>query len=321
MRPGLAFGRLCRLAGACAALLYLAPLLVGPHDAPPLLRRSPLYSCAWPSPHEAARAAAGVARRRGPQRIALHRGADAHFAPLLQMTRATHEAYARRHGYDLLDAPPVPGVDANHLRVYELSERAAAAVPAHDWFAYLDADALVYDERCTFEGLIANRSARGFAALFCADPMGRRGHPWHVNSGVFVANLRHPLAGPLACTWRRRCAWEAWRRDAALTRLYERVAALVRRFPARRRRWVDDQRALHDVLEDFGPRYPSLAQVVPVGACTFNGVGGTLVRHVFGGPMGPRGRKGKLAAMRRALATRERVLARTPSACRQHEPS
>ena len=224
------------------------------------------------------------------------------------MTRAVHVAYARRRGYELQDffglaVPPFPLL----TRVWRLNEAAASAVLPHDWFVYLDADALVYDDRCTFEELIANRSGASYAALFCADPMGYRGH--HVNAGVFLANLNHPLAQPLACTWRRRLAWDAWRRDAAVIHLFH---SLVLRRPPRR--WVDDQRVLHGILEDFGPRYPSLYQAVPVDVCTFNGKGGTLVRHVFGGKLGPEGKLGKQAAMRQTLAEREHV-ARTPLRC------
>ena len=60
---------------------------------------------------------------------------------------------------------------------------------------------------------------------------------------------------------------------------------------------LEDQRILHDLLRDFGPRYPSLYQAVPEELCTFNTMSGTLVRHVFGGS----GAKARVVRMRWAL--------------------
>ena len=50
-------------------------------------------------------------------------------------------------------------------RVWALSEAADSAEDKYDWFVHIDADALVWDPRCTFEDLIENRSAARNATL------------------------------------------------------------------------------------------------------------------------------------------------------------
>lgn len=259
-------GSLLAVAGALWAACYAAMLALAPSDVPALVRRSSLYSCPWPEHENAALTAARSASRRQ-QRIMLYQDADANYAPLLNLTHNYHSRYARRLGYTFRTAVgsksgfPYPTLN----RVWALNEELANAQgPAgrgrrkgkHDWFVYMDADALVYEPRCSVEALLRNRSASASALLLCHDPMGDKSVLWHVNAGVFVANLRHPLLRPLACTWRRRLHWEAWRRQALATRLFRRL--VLGKAP---QVWVDDQRVLQEILAEYGPRYPSLAQV------------------------------------------------------------
>ena len=360
----------CRNAGVCLTALlglgvYLTLLLVGVYDMPSVVRRSSLFTCRWPPEQEVALNAKGkrssgrgATARPRPARLMIHQDADANYAPLLDITTAHHERYAARRGYTFdkyigsLSGWPYPMLN----RVWRLVEMVGKPF---GWFVYMDADALVYDPRCAFEDLLENRSAARFAMLFCHDPMGRHGVRHHVNAGVFVANLRHPLIGPLACTWKRRLWWEAWRYQALTTRLYRRLvlgkppepcwagrskrpldgATAQQPGPARTTapgaagllyalEWsaraaqlamrgcgatagacqrlsactfsipdLEDQRILHDLLREFGPRYPSLYQAVPEELCTFNTMSGTLVRHVFGGS----GAKARVVRMRWAL--------------------
>ena len=205
---------LCRSILACLAMLCMIVwtllLAAGSHDMPLLIRHSPLYTCPWPNSLEISGPSRASAGLQQPARLLIHQDADANYEPLLNVTRRRHTQYARKWGYvfnwDLGFASGYPYAGIN--RVWALS--AAVDSPgAHDWFAHIDADALVWDERCTFEDLIRNRSAAANAMLLCHDPRGRRKVKWHVNSGVFLANLRHPLIRPLACTWRRRLWWEA----------------------------------------------------------------------------------------------------------------
>ena len=274
---------------------YALLLAAGSYDMPLYIRHSPLYTCPWPDSLErpSGLATARAADLRRPVQLLIHQDADANYEPLLNATRKRHAQYARKWGYefnwDIGFASGWPYAAIN--RVWALSS-AADRPGKFDWFAYVDADALVWEERCTFEDLIRNRSAAANAMLLCHDPMGKKTVEWHVNSGVFLANLRHPLTRPLACTWRRRLWWDAWRRQALPSRLYRRY---VLRLPPQD--FLDDQRVLQEILHEFMPRYPSLAQVVAEDVCTFNLLSGTLVRHVFGS----RGRAGKLKAMQQAL--------------------
>ena len=261
-----------------AIAMYATLLLVGVYDMPAIIRGSSLFTCHWPRNKLQAQAAQAPGTLR-PARLVIHQDADEYYAPLLQITTAHHRRYAARRGYVFdkyigsLSGWPYPMLN----RVWKLDEMVGKSF---DWFVYVDADALVYDTRCSFEDLIVNRSAARVAMLFCHDPMGQRGVPHHINAGVFVANLRHPLIGPLACTWKRRLWWEAWRYRAVTTQLYRRLVLGKPPEP-----YLEDQRILHDLLREFGPQYPALYQVVPEDLCTFNTMSGTLVRHVFGGPV------------------------------------
>lgn len=283
----------CRSASICltavlVAGMYSTLLLVGVYDLPSVIRRSHLFTCSWPRELEMA---AGRQQASRPTRLMIHQDADANYAPLLDITTAHHQRYAAHHGYVFdkyvgsLSGWPYPMLN----RVWKLDEMVGKAF---DWFVYVDADALVYDPRCAFEDLLENRSAARFAMLFCHDPMGQRGLRHHINAGVFVANLRHPLIGPLACTWKRRLWWEAWRYQALTTRFYRRLVLGKPPEP-----YLEDQRILQDLLREFGSQYPALYQAVPEELCTFNTISGTLVRHVFG----TSGAKARTALMRRAL--------------------
>ena len=126
-------------------------------------------------------------------------------------------------------------------------------------------------------------------AMLCHDPMGQRGVPHHINAGVFVANLRHPLIGPLACTWRRRLWWEAWR-----YRVRHNFTAAA---PANHPSLISRTSASCTISAGIRPAIPRTLPGRAEDLCTFNTMSGTLVRHVFGGP----GVEARMARMRSTL--------------------
>ncbi len=84
-----------------------------------------------------------------------------------------------------------------------------------DWAVYMDADAFIADLGFDLDAYLSGMADRAAVMAHSnATP-----HPWDVNSGVLMFNLRHPLGRRLVESWK--AAFEAHLPDAALWALKE----------------------------------------------------------------------------------------------------
>lgn len=263
----------CKLLLAALLAAYCVCLTVSVYSVPLALRRR-LFTCGGGA---VARSDAPTADA-APPHVLILQAADEQYAELLATSRAAHVRYAARHNYTFETklGPVSGGVPyANLHRVWRLFDESEASPLRFDWLVYLDADALI-SGRDSFEALARANAAHALA--LCPGHKVPRG-AWDVNDGVFLANLRHPQTRQLACSWRRRAQWEAWRATSWLTGWYRTYVMRVRRLP-----WISSQRLLHQVLADLAasPDAPAQQQawrVYPHGpSCVFN-YDGALVRH------------------------------------------
>lgn len=123
-------------------------------------------------------------------RIIILQSCDDNYAPMLDVTSSSNAVYAQTHGYSYratignLSAIPVT---ANFNRYYLLREEIVAGI--YEWGVWLDADAIVMDHRVRLESII-DRSADKLIIGCRGGSMGDH----DINNGVFLLNLRHPLA-------------------------------------------------------------------------------------------------------------------------------
>jgi hypothetical protein len=117
---------------------------------------------------------------------------DETYAPLLEASGPVNSTYAALHGYTYRSfvgfMSPTAGANFNryHLIREELD------VGRHDWAFWMDVDAIAIDLRFPLESLIERTPEKMLIACTGTD----RGE-FDINNGVFLMNLRHPLAREL----------------------------------------------------------------------------------------------------------------------------
>jgi hypothetical protein len=117
---------------------------------------------------------------------------DENYAPLLEVAGPVNSSYAALHGYGYRSFVGFmsPKAGANFNRYHLIREEIDAG--RHDWAFWMDADAIVIDLRFPVESLIERSPEKMLIACSGTD----RGE-FDVNNGVFLMNLRHPLAREL----------------------------------------------------------------------------------------------------------------------------
>ena len=137
----------------------------------------------------------------GQYRITVLQSCDEAYAPILEATADANSAYASAHGYSYQkvvgNISRIPHT-ANFNRYYLLRDEIESG--HHDWALWLDADAIVIDDRATLESIIARTPDKMLIA--CRGSM--RGE-FDINNGVFLLNLRHTLASQMVESAIRHC--------------------------------------------------------------------------------------------------------------------
>ncbi len=304
---------LCVLAvvAVCAPLIYIALLAVSVYSTPGLIRQLSIYTCAPAPPRE--RIDAAGARPAG---TLVLQASDERYAPLLTRSRPVHMRWAARNNATLRAKVMRDGY-ANLVRIWTLANEVERG--EYDWLLYVDADALIVDPtNVDIAAVMRTTRADGHAMAFCTAgrtpfelrlPPGTRVAPaarHDVNDGVFLADLRNPAIRQLACTWRRRAAWERWRATHPLSRW---VAALRGQ---RGQKWISSQRLLQLTLADLSEHIEWA--VYERDTCAINYPNGSLVRHATWA----RKEKDKVRYMRDAMrdAAAARAGGKTPLSAR-----
>lgn len=124
------------------------------------------------------------------QQIIVLQSSDHDYAPFLELTASVNRRYAALMGYGyknfIGNISPRPQT-ANFNRYYLLRE--VTTRTSHQWALWMDADAIVIDPTVRLESIVhANRDRLIIACRGC--DAGEH----DINNGVFLFNLRHPLA-------------------------------------------------------------------------------------------------------------------------------
>ena len=136
-----------------------------------------------------------------PTRSTILQSCDVGYFLLLDATAPTNQAYASAHGYSYRhfvgNLSPIPHT-ANFNRYYMLREEIKSG--EHHWALWMDADAIVVDHTKSLETIIERTPGKMLIAC-----RGGTNGDYDINNGVFLLNLRHPLAGDLVETVIRYC--------------------------------------------------------------------------------------------------------------------
>jgi hypothetical protein len=134
-------------------------------------------------------------------RIVILQSCDVHYAQFLGLTSSSNSMYAKRYGYayqrTIGNLSPIPHT-GNFNRYYLLRHEIHRG--EYDWALWLDADAIVIDHAISLSSLIERTPDR----LLIACRGSFRGE-YDINNGVFLLNLRHPLAGEMVQAVIQRC--------------------------------------------------------------------------------------------------------------------
>lgn len=117
---------------------------------------------------------------------------DENYAPLLDASGPVNSTYAARHGYAYRSFVGFKSATAgaNFNRYHLIREELDAG--QHDWAFWMDADAIVINLDFLLESLIERTPDKMIIA--CS---GTERGEFDINNGVFLLNLRHPLAREL----------------------------------------------------------------------------------------------------------------------------
>jgi hypothetical protein len=139
---------------------------------------------------------ASMARQRAQpeaRSIILIQSCDEGYFSLLESTSSANSSYAARHGYgyraEVGNLCPVPN-SGNWNRYYLLKQEILSGI--YDWAFWMDADAVVRNQTIPLETIIDRTPDK--TVIACS---GGNDHDHNINNGVFLLNLRHPLAHEL----------------------------------------------------------------------------------------------------------------------------
>jgi hypothetical protein len=114
---------------------------------------------------------------------------DDEYAPFLDITGPVNATYAALHGYAYRQFVGFKssGAGANFNRYHLIGDEIERG--EYEWALWLDADALVVDLNTRLEPIVERTPEKLFIAC-----RGTLLGDWDINNGVFLIQLRHPLA-------------------------------------------------------------------------------------------------------------------------------
>lgn len=124
------------------------------------------------------------------------------YSRMLRATSRTAIEFCRRHGFAYESFTGVKrGSRSAHAafnRIMMLDEMVERGY--RGWALYMDADAYVYDLDFDLRAYLSDKEGR--SAIMATIP--GETIPWHINSGVLLFNLSHPIGRELIAEWKRR---------------------------------------------------------------------------------------------------------------------
>lgn len=121
------------------------------------------------------------------------------YKDMLDCTARTVIEYCRRHGFAYESFVGIRrGVYPWHATFNRIPMLQQMADEGYDgWVVYLDADAYIFQMDFDLRSYLAEKA--GYAAVMT--PIPGQDVPWHINAGVFMINLGHPMGRRIVTLW------------------------------------------------------------------------------------------------------------------------